>query len=33
MFRRAIHDANDGLLVIQNKDTPKKYGHNLEPYE
>lgn len=33
MFRRAVHDANDGLLVIQNKDTPKKYGHNLEPYD
>lgn len=33
LFRRAILNASDGVLVIQNKDAPKGYSDNLEPYD
>ncbi|KAK9893331.1 hypothetical protein P389DRAFT_19677 [Cystobasidium minutum MCA 4210] len=33
LFRRAVLDANDGFLVVQNKDAPKDYSESLEPYD
>lgn len=33
LFRRAVLNANEGYLVIQNKDAPKGYSDALEPYE
>jgi hypothetical protein len=33
LFRRAIVNANDGYLVIQNKDAPKGYSDSFENYE